>query len=59
MSIIHDDTSKKNRDLLIEKKSQILSQTRSEIDSLYDIINSDEKNIKNLVSILEKSLIKN
>lgn len=44
------------RDFLIEKKSEILSQTRSEIDTLYDIINSDQKNIDALVWILQKNL---
>lgn len=54
---INNDESKKNRDFLVKEKSKILSETRTEIDYLFDLINSDEKNVKKLVSILNKNLI--
>ncbi len=53
---IHTE-SRKNRDFLLKKKSEILSSTRTEIDDLYDLINADPKNIEQLVHILNTTLI--
>ena len=57
MDYIDEKESKKNRDFLLKKKSEILWETRTEIDALYDMINSDPKNIEQLVGIFTQTLI--